>query len=248
MKITKALLLSAAVFAAACSDDDDNNKKSSLENAKLSFSANQDVIEAPAGLKNSDNEYALMAASFVEMANGLTNYVGFLEAPQGAKKSSSRITAANGRSKETGDVLVYTWSDDQGNTVGYQISEEANKYVFEIFFKETGSDWLKYFHVEETKDGKEGLMKIYDFQGDNKSKVVFQYTWTRANGFLTLTFTDNESDSSLVITVNETTGAGSVETYQEGVKTYKIAWDAEGNGSWAYYEDGEVAEDGEWEA
>jgi hypothetical protein len=247
MKITKALLLSAAVFAAACSDDDD--KKSSLETAKLSFSENQTVIEAPAGLQNSEDTYAQIANSYIQMANGLTSYMGYMQAPQGAVKSKTRITAANGRTKETGDVLVYTWSDaQQGISIAYQISEESDKYVFEIFLKETGTDWLKYFHAEEKKDASAGLMKIYNIYGDNTSDVIFQYSWERANGELTLTFTDSEDNDSVVITINETTGAGNVVSYEDGVKTYEMTWDAAGNGTWAYYEDGDVVESGSWDA
>ena len=249
MKITKALLLSAAVFAAACSDDDDNNKKSNLENAKISFGSQNSVIEAPEGLQNSEDPQAQIANSYVQLANGLTQYVGLMQAPQGAAKSKTRITAANGRVKETGDVLVYTWSDDQsGLSIGYQISETSDKYVFEIFMKETGSDWLKYFHAEETKDGTAGLMKIYDIYGDNPSTVIFTYSWTRANGELTLTFTDTEEESSVVIKVNETTGAGSVVSYDGAFKVYEMSWDAAGNGEWSYYEEGEVVDSGEWDA
>ncbi len=117
-----------------------------------------------------------------------------------------------------------------------------------IFLKETGSDWLKFFHAEETKDGTEGLMKVFNIYGDNKSEVVFQYSWVRANGVLTLTFSDAESDSSVVIAINETTGAGSVEYYEDGEKTYNMTWDAEGNGTWTYYEDGDAVDSGAWDA
>src|SRR6187431_1213198 len=100
MKITKAILLSAAIIASACSDDDD--KKSSLENAKLSFSQEAGVIEAPAGLQTSQDEHAVQANQWIQMANGMTNYLAFMELPAGATKSKSRITASNGRTKATG--------------------------------------------------------------------------------------------------------------------------------------------------
>src|SRR5688572_4865792 len=120
MKITKAILLSAAIIASACSDDDD--KKSSLESAKLSFSQEAGVIEAPAGLQASQDEHAQMANQWVQMANGMTQYLSYMEFPSGASKSNTRITASNGRAKATGDVLVYIWSDEQsGFRYAYQI-------------------------------------------------------------------------------------------------------------------------------
>jgi hypothetical protein len=251
MKITKALLLSAAIIASACSDDDD--KKSSLENAKLSFAQDATVIEAPAGLQNSSDEHAQMANQWVMLANGMTQYFSFMQFPEGASKSNTRITAANGRTKQTGDVLVYIWSDDQsGYSIGYQVSEESDKYVWEIFLKENGGDWLKYFHAEEKKDRSAGLMKVYDIYGDggdNTSAVIFQYEWARANGELTLTFSDSFSDSVLEIVINENTGAGSVVSIEDGITTYEMTWDAAGNGTWTYYDEtGEVSDSGTWEA
>jgi hypothetical protein len=248
MKITKALLLSAVVIASACSDDDD--KKSSLESAKLSFTANTKAIEAPEAMQNSDNEYAQMANGWVQVANGMTQYLGYMEAPAGATKSSSRITAGNARAKAGGDVLVYTWTDEQtGYSIGYQISEESDKYVFEIFLRESGSVWVKYFYAEEKKDRSAGLMEIYNIWGDNTSEVIFKYAWTRSGDILTLTFSDSSDESSLVITVNEKTGAGSVTSFNGNIKTYEMIWDAQGNGTWTYYDaEGNVDDSGTWEA
>jgi hypothetical protein len=247
MKITKALLLSAAIIASACSDDDD--KKSSLETAKLSLAASQKVIEAPAAMQNSENEYAQMANGWVQLANGMTQYFTYLEFPEGAAKSTTRITPSNARVKATGDVLVYTWSDEQsGYSIAYQVSEESDKYVWEIFLKEGGSDWLKYFHAEEKKDRSAGFMKIYNIYGDDPSEVIFTYEWSRSGDELTFTFSDGSDQSKLIITVNEKTGAGSIVSIEDGIKTYEMTWDAQGNGTWAFYEDGEVSESGTWEA
>jgi hypothetical protein len=246
MKITKALLLSAAIIVSACNDDDD--KKSSLETAKLSLSAGTTVVDAPQAMKNSEDPYAQRATGWVELANGMTQYFSYLEFPEGAAKSKTRITASNARVKDTGDVLVYTWSDEQsGYSIGYQISEESDKYVWEIFIKENGSDWLKYFHAEEKKDGSSGFMKVYNIYGDNPSSIGFMYEWSRSGDELTFTFSDGTDDSVFTITVNEKTGAGSVVTTEGGEKTYEMTWDAQGNGTWTYYEDGEVSESGTWE-
>jgi hypothetical protein len=244
MKITKALLLSAALIAAACNDDDD---KSSLETAKLSLSTNTTVIEAPAAMQSSENSYAQMANSWVQVANGMTQYLSYLELPEGAAKSTNRITASNARVKETGDVLVYTWTDEQsGYSVAYQVSEESDRFVWEIFLKESGSDWIKFFHAEEKKDRSEGFMKIYDAYGDDPSVVIVMYEWSRSGDLLTLTLsTDTDK---IIITVNEKTGAGSVVSIENGVKTYEMTWDAQGNGSWTYYEGGQVSDSGTWEA
>lgn len=247
MKITKALLFSAAIALAACSDDDD--KKSSLESAKFSLAAKSAVIAAPEALTESEDEHAMMANSWIQLANGMTQYLGYFELPDGAAKSSTRITASNARVKDTGDVLVYTWEDEQsGWSIAYQVSEESDRYVWEIFIKQAGSDWLKYFHAEETKDQTAGSMKVYDIYGDSPSTVVFSYEWLRVGDLFTLTFSDGTDDNVFIIEVNVKTGAGSVVSKENGVKTYEMTWDAQGNGTWTYYQDGEVSDSGTWEA
>src|SRR4051812_15269928 len=188
MKITRVvLLLSAAIFAGACSKDDD--AKSSLENAKISLAANTQVIKAPAGLANSEDANAQQANAWIQMANGMSSYLTYFDLPDGAKKSTTKITASNGRTKATGDVLVYTWTDEQsGTTIAYQVSEESDKYVWEFFWK-TNGEWLKYFHAEEKKDKSAGSMKIYDIfgiYGDNPSYIFVEYSWGRVGDIFTL--------------------------------------------------------------
>jgi len=248
MKITKALLLLAVVVASACSDDDDD-KKSSLESAKFSLASKGTVVTAPAALKESEDPYASMANGWIEMANGMTQFFGYFEFPEGAAKSSTRITASNARVKDTGDVLVYTWEDEQtGTSIAYQVSEESDRYVWEIFTKSTGANWLKVLHAEEKKDKSAGLVKVYNVEGDNPSAVIFAYEWTVDGDIFTLKFSDGTDENVFLITVNVKTGAGGVVATENGVKTYEMTWDAQGNGSWTFYEDGEVSDSGTWEA
>ncbi|RAW00540.1 hypothetical protein [Pseudochryseolinea flava] len=249
MKITKALLLAAAtIVASACSDDDDD-KKSSLESAKFSLANKSTVVTAPAGLQNSDDEHAMQANAWIQMANGMTQYFGFFEFPEGAAKSGSRITASNARVKEAGDVLVYTWEDEQsGMSVAYQVSETSDRFVWEIFTKETGENWLKVVHAEEKKDQSAGSFKVFDTEGEDPSKVVLAYEWSTSGDIFTVEFNDGTDQNSWTVEVNTKTGAGSVVAVVDGAKMYEMTWDAAGNGTWAFYEDGEVSDSGTWEA
>jgi hypothetical protein len=245
MKITKAILLSAAIITSACSDDDDD-KKSNLENAKLSFAGKNAAVKAPQGLQNSDDQHAQMANAWLGVANGMTEFVAFFELPESAKKSGTHITAANGRTKATGDVLTYTWIDEEsGLTVGYQVSEAADEYHWEIFVNHEG-EWIRYIDARESKDGNAGALKVSDIFDGDPNDLLLHYEWSRSNDVLTLVFSSPVEQYQLAISIHETTGAGSVTSYENSVKNYEIIWDQNGDGSWIYFEDGEAKESGAW--
>ncbi len=250
MKLINAMLLSAAVVASACSDDDDN-KKSNLESVKFGLANETKLIEATESLQNSDNEVAMMANGWISVANGLLQYTSYLQAPSNAVKSKNRITAVNGRTNANGDVLVYTWSD-QSFTYAYQVSEQSDRYVFEIFLKETGGDWYKYTQAEELKDGSAGRMKVFDVEGPDASFVLFSFRWEHQDDDdFALSYFDfiDESSISFLVDSNGTGFAGAYSgTGSNRKKVYELVWYAEGGGLWTYYDEEEVvAETGEWE-
>jgi hypothetical protein len=252
MKMTKFLLLAIALFAFSCSDDDEK-ASSSLENQALSLTESSTVIVAPSAMQASDDSYAQTAVSYISMANAMSGYLSYFKIPEGSVKSSSRITAANGRAQNTGDVVVYTWHDaNSGYSVGYQISEVSDSYVFEIFIILPGETaWLKYFHAEEKKDRSEGFMNIYDIfgvEGDDTSVVWLAYKWGRSGDIFTFSVSDHSGDFNFKLAVNEKTKAGNVVYYFDGVKQYEMSWNSDGSGTWAYYDaEGNLDEEGSWD-
>jgi len=255
MKMTRILLLlvlSAAIFS--CSKDDDPTPaSSSLETAALSLSSESKVISPPSAMAASNDTYAQMATGYVSTVNGLTNYLAYFKPPSGAVKSSAAITAANGRVASTQKTyLVYTWTDPTYGSFAYQVSEETDKYVFEIFLKQkTGGSWLRYVYAEESKDQSAGLMKIYDlFTGAPTTTILLNYSWKRTGDILEFTMEDPDPDFSvkIIISINEKTKAGSVVYIIDSVKWYEMKWDAKGSGSWTWYEDDgiTVSDSGTW--
>ncbi|HEY9009041.1 hypothetical protein [Ohtaekwangia sp.] len=253
MKITKYLLLLAvALFAFACSHDD-KDSSSSLEKQTISLSSQSQVITAPSAMQSSSDDHAQMAVSYITMANAMNTYLGYFKAPEGAVKSTTAITAANGRVAASGDVVVYTWSDANSDVkIAYQISETSDSYAFDVFFQFSGSSsWLKYFHAEEKKDRSEGFMNVYDIlgiYGDNKSLIMLKYNWSRSGDNFTFKLTDTQDNYYFVVTVNEKTKAGEVTYYSGTIKIYDMTWDTNGNGHWAFYnaDDGSLLEEGTW--
>jgi len=252
MKMTKFLLLAVALFAFACSDDD-KDTSSSLESQTLSLSSNTQVLTAPSAMQSSNDDHAQMAVGYITMANAMSTYLGYIKAPEGSVKSTTAITAANGRVAAEGDVVVYTWSDANSDLkVAYQISETSDSYAFDVFFMFSGqSSWLKYFHAEEKKDRSEGFMNVYDIlgiYGDNTSLVMLKYNWSRSGDNFTFKLTDTQDNYYFTVIVNEKTKAGEVTYFAGTVKIYQMTWDAAGNGTWAFYDsdDGSLVSEGTW--
>ena len=196
-----------------------------------------------------------MATGYVEGVNAITSYLSYFTPPAGAVKSSTSITASNARVASTQkEYLVYIWTDANNGSVAYQVSEESDKYVFELFFKaKSGSNWLRYLYAEEKKDRSSGLMKVYDvFTGGPSTTVLFSYNWARTGDQLDVTMEIPDEDPQFVfktvISINVKTKAGSVSYYIGNVKEYNMTWDAAGNGTWTWYEeDGKtVNESGTW--
>ncbi len=248
------LFLALSVVIFSCSKDEDPTPaSSSLETATLSLSANATVVSAPAAMRASTDDYAVMASGYVQSVNGMTNYLSMFTVPAGAVKTSAGITASNARVASTQkEYLVYTWSDANNGTVAYQISEESGKYVFELFFKaKSASSWLRYLYAEEMKDKSAGAMKVYDiFTGGPTTSVLVSYSWAKSGDVLNFTMEVPDPDFSykIVISVNLKTNSGSVSYYLGGVKWYDMIWDTKGNGTWSWYEeDGKtVSESGKW--
>lgn len=246
MKITKLLLLLLAVFAFSCSDDDD---EPALEKKTLSFAEKTEVVSAPTAMQASVDPMAEMAVNWIATLNAMTSATANMHIPEGASKSSAQITADNGRVKEDGDYVVYTWHDEQNDfSIGYQIRETSDSYVFEGFMMLPDMDkWLKYFEAEEKKDRSSGHMKIFNIFGDDPSAVLYSYEWSRSADILSLTVTVLDSER-IELAINEKTKAGSIVYTYNGVKQYEMNWDAQGNGEWAQYdEQGEVVESGTWD-
>jgi hypothetical protein len=107
---------------------------------------------------------------------------------------------------------------------------------------------MRYVYAEETKDGSEGLMHIYGaLYGDDA--VFITYTWkhTDDNFDFVISGIEDETSFEVNIHVNTKTKAGSVEYVMNDELLYKMEWNAAGDGTWAYYVDGEVEESGSWE-
>ena len=245
------LLIAFSVVAFSCSKDDDATPEKSLEDVTMSLSGSSSIVTPPTAMASSDNTYAMQASGYVSLANAMSGYLQYFKPPQGAVKSSTAITTANGRAAAAQtEYLVYTWTDSQGSglSLAYQVSEQSGKYVFEIFIKfDQGDDWMRYVYAEEAKDGSEGLMRIFGAMYGSDD-LMLNYSWKHTGDLFEFVMSSDADASAyeVSIKINTKTKAGSVEYVIDGALMYNMTWDAAGNGTWTYYIDGEIYESGSW--
>jgi hypothetical protein len=249
MKLSRILSLIVLVaLAASCSKDDEPEPR--VEDAALSFSKNSPVIEVPQALITNEDSYAQMAAGWISMANGMTANLAMFTPPAGAERSTNLITPVNGRVSASSGV-VYTWSDGQGNSVAYQVRDESDKYIFELFYKgQDDSGWYRYLYAQEAKDRSAGYMRLYDVwgvYGDNREAELLRWDWTRKGDQFTLRLSEEQGLIEVVLVVNTKTRAGSVTYFESSNKLFEMTWDAQGKGSWKSYDAGELVDEGTWE-
>ncbi len=264
IQLIRTLMVFVMLFiAAACGDDDDGASVApDLDNTEFTFDASEPPIEIPSALSSSTNQEALTINSYLQLANGMSGWLGLLEAPQGATKSNipvGRKGSKNGRTQE--DVVVYTWINDVGSgttfTVSYQISESATAYIFETFWKINDGDFVRVLYAEESKDElRNGFMEVYAFTPfDTDSGVLtesyfFRYEWNEnAAGQFNFSIVDSESDFRIEVVVNPD-GSGLLTYELGGTRLYEATWNAAGtSGTYTTYDfDGEVVDSGSWEA
>jgi hypothetical protein len=247
MKLSKILFV-FLMAAVACSKKDDSAP--ALQNAKVTTT----TVQAPAGLTTAANTnvYAQQAADYIALANGMTSYTSYFKVPaSGATKSSTVITASNGRVAATASTTeTYIWSDPQYGSVAFQITDLGASYRWEYFYKATGAkDWLKYLHAEETKDGSTGRIEVLDIYGDDPKAIELEFKWSKVGDQYTFQWTDPYS--YFILKINTSTKVGSIDYYEGSgvgaVRIYTYSWKVDGHGSWiSFDENGAQVETGTW--
>lgn len=200
-------------------------------------------MATPAGLTTAakTDTHAQEVVTYLATASGMTDYTSLFVVPNGATKSSTAITAVNGRVAAVASTTeTYIWSDPQAGSVAFQITDEGASYKWEYFYKATGSkDWLKYLNAEETKDGSTGHLEVLDYYGSDPKSVFYKFNWSLVKDQYTFqwTFTDFYY---FILTANTTTKTGSIDYYDgtgvNAVISAKYTWGADGHGTWKSFD------------
>ncbi|MBL6446264.1 hypothetical protein JMN32_08090 [Fulvivirga sp. 29W222] len=238
------VLFCLALVAVSCGDKDD--PEPSLEEVELAVFSEENKVFIPEGLKNaSDSEAQAVSAMIESMTSNIGAYSSLFTIPDGATKLASPIEAVNGRMYT--NMVTYEWSY-QGGSIAYQITEQDNAYFFEIFFKETGGPYYKWFEGTQAKDGKSGSFAMLDIEAASRVEVFTYEYEIRNDGSIYGEYNYPSFGYSFVFEVLAD-GSGYIESYENDLLQVEYMWSANGSGSWTYYdESGNVSSSGTWTA
>jgi hypothetical protein len=184
----------------------------------------------------------------------MSGFIGMMEVPDDAVKTDK---------KSTGGTWRWTWNYGGYSYTFYWTYEESGGKRWWTMEIQLGSGpRYDYITAWETMDGSEGEVE-YNFEwalvaeGEEYTEedfIFWRYHWILdSSGNYTFTWYVDSSDSEYEyawwyeVVVNDD-GSGYVEYYLADELFYKWEWDTAGNGSWAYYIDGDVWMSGTWTA
>ncbi len=238
-------LIIIALVISSCSKDEDIQPD--FDDVEFTFDAENPPVAIPQGLQSSSDSRALLANAFLNQANGIISIVASIQPPPGATKSSTPINGrSNGRVASTKEnISVYTWTASDGSSsvsYAYQVSETNTHYVFELFLKVNDDDYIKYWHSEQSKTGKQGFLELF---GDYDDDYTLRYEWAEVAGVFH--FDMITSDTTIKI-ISNPDHSGSLKVYEDGQLETEITWNATGTaGAFAEYDsDGNLVESGVW--
>ncbi len=255
------LMLSIVALITSCGSDDEAPAPQ-IENAELAFSSQNPPIEIPSALTTSSDQNAAQINGQLQIVNSISNFFATFEAPDGAEKSDTPVgrKSSNGRiAASQEEVVVYTYTattfDDEGNSVtvsvAYQITDTGDDYTFEIFYKFDGGDFIPYLYAQESKSSlREGYLIVYNIFDDQNpgTESLVRFDWEEnSDGVFNFSYDIFTARVELVINPDN---SGSMELFNDGVKSFTGTWNATGTaGTFTYYnEDGSVSSTGEWTA
>jgi len=217
----------------------------------ISFDKQEILDKVPAAMKSSEDQYAQQAVAGIESAVDMSSFIEDMDPPQDA------VPVAK---KSSGDTWKWTVSDGQMSYTFYWTYEEDNQKKYWYMDIQFGDgDRYEYIYAWESKDGKEGVI-MYNFNwtqayyGNTQGyeDLYWKYNWSvddAGNYNFGWNYESGETDTNYYlqydIVVNDD-GSGSIMYYSMDELFYSMEWDAEGNGSWAYYSEGTESMSGNW--
>jgi len=237
------LMLVASLGFWACSDDDNGNGNGTgPDQTEEPPEFMVDIPTLPSKLTDSENPQAQQLTMYYSLASSLSNnFMGVLFPPGTAENLA-----------EVGDKWKYTWTDGQ-LTVNLTVEELDNKYRWEVRYdgsdgETTYDNWL-FMVAEQAKDGKSNEITAYE---DNTSNVIMKYSWhvddSQTHHYNVESY--SYQGGIRIVAEIESNSAGWMELYELANGEYTLMkefqWDADGNGSWTEYQDGEQVDSGTW--
>lgn len=231
------VLFVCTFFLVSCKDDADEELTPSNEmnDVALEFIKRKQLIILPSGLLASTDAMAKNTVETVKPFNDMMEAVYAI----GDLPRAEAVYSAIPLIAVTGDVDVYTWNDaTTGEAWAYQISEQNDRYVFDVFGKDgkLHKEWFRLLHAEEKKDKSSSFVALYNPLESNPNVLPYvSYTWTldKLEAHIDIADSDNPSVKyKFTLSYNKTDKSGSYKMYSNNVLTLETAWDTKGSGKW----------------
>ena len=215
-----ALVFVVAFSFVACSKDKKTNNSNEFDGPEW----NNDPVEVPLAMEQSNDPHAQMAVSYVAMANSFGSYGGLFAPPRGA------ICTVN-RDEE----WTYTWGDGE-LSITLVITETSTHYHWEIYFDGFDGnmtyDNFLYIAAEQTLDGSSGSMTLYD---PEMTEFLLFWQWSSDDNGVYHFMYEFYQEGKIVVEINPD-GSGFLEYYEYDNSAYwrsfRIEWTALGTGEW----------------
>lgn len=234
LKLSVALIAIAALSFTSCKKDDP--KPPTLEYRQPAAAARSEIVEIPVGLTkkaNAGDANALVAVSYMSLANVMSTYSTSFILPNGADRQSASENSVG-----------YFWTNG-AYSYWMTLNEESDKYVWTYDWQFPSTPRFTFIRSEESKDGKSGSWSIFD--PDNKNQRIWTYSWSidaQGNFMASLVWNDDSETNSFNIVDNKD-GSGSFVYILDDIKQSEVQWKADGSGSyWMLDSNGESS--GTW--
>ena len=206
-------------------------------------------VGVPAAMSQSNNPMAVLATSYVSMANSFTGWLGFFRPPAGAAK----MVVSSGAE---GGPWVHTWTDGSLSVV-LTITELADRYTWSVVVDGTdGDDTFDNFlmaHAEAFKNSERGSMVVYDLES-TLAAITWNWEINASDVYNFLMFgyesgsTQDGFEIDLTVNPNQSGDLSFSEVANSiSALNFRSTWQSTGAGEWWRYEGGEVSETGTWQ-
>jgi hypothetical protein len=235
-----------ALALAGCSDDDNPTGSGNGGNGDGPPEFTVSQVSVPEAMRQSNDPFAILTVSYVNLANSFSNWFGYFTPPASAKIARPAAT-------QDGPPWAYNYTQG-GLTVTLTIDVEGDNYTWDVVADGTdGSttyDNFHWLHGERSMDEKSGSIVAYD---PDVTGPVAEWDWsfspTDVYSFL-MTAYDEFENIQIDLTVNPD-ASGQLESRSgsgnEYLPEFTSQWQSSGAGMWQQYSEGEVVDSGSWE-
>ncbi len=197
-------------------------------------------LEIPAGLQaqaNKDSINAILAVSYLSLANSLGSYAADFTLPGGQETT----TTSNG--------AVYFWTySDYSYWMTYSVLSDKYSWTYEWQTPDLAR--FTYISAEEARNGASGNWKIYDAENAAHA-VVWDYSWTLTGSVYnsTMNFYQERGATAKFVVVDNGNKSGNFKYFEGTSKKADITWNTNGSGTYWFSENGtDATGSGSWTA